>query len=167
MNNTQYSGYYPGVAGKITEMHAVYYHEQWGFDISFETQVARELSEFLVEFDKSRDGLWVARRNGMFAGAVAIDGRNAQSEGARLRWFIVVPVFQGYGIGRELISRTVEFCKKNNYPKVYLWTFAGLEAARHLYEEHHFKLREQHEVDQWGQHLNEQKFELVFAHEPT
>ena len=167
MNETQYTGYYPGVAGKITEVHAVYYHEQWGFDISFETQVGRELCEFLSQFDSSRDGLWVARRNTMFAGAVAIDGRNAQSEGARLRWFIVVPVFQGQGIGRELISRAVEFCKTNNYPRVYLWTFEGLDTARGLYEEQHFRLREQHEVDQWGQHINEQKFELVLSDMPT
>ena len=161
MDETQYSGYYPGVVGKITEVHAVYYHEQWGFDVSFETQVGRDLSEFLMEFDRSRDGLWVARRNAMFAGAVAVDGRKAQSEGARLRWFIVVPVFQGHGIGRELISCAVEFCKKNNYARVYLWTFEGLDTARHLYEEQHFKLSEQHDVDQWGQHLNEQKFELI------
>ncbi len=161
MEETQYSGYYPGVAGKITEVHAVYYHEQWGFDVSFETQVGRDLSEFLMEFDRSRDGLWVARRNAMFAGAVAVDGRKAQSEGARLRWFIVVPVFQGHGIGRELISRAVEFCKTKNFPMVYLWTFEGLDAARHLYEYHQFKLCEQSEVDQWGQHIREQKFELI------
>ena len=161
MDETQYCDYYPGVAGKITEVHAVYYHERWGFDISFETQVGRELSDFLTEFDSSRDGLWVARRSNMFAGAVAIDGRNAQSEGARLRWFIVVPVFQGHGIGRELISRAVEFCKTNNFPRIYLWTFEGLDTARHLYEEQNFKLSEQHDVDQWGQHLNEQKFELI------
>ena len=161
MDETEYCGYYPGVAGKITEVHAVYYHEQWGFDISFETQVGRELSDFLTQFDSSRDGLWVARRNNMFAGAVAIDGRNAHSEGARLRWFIVVPVFQGHGIGRELISRAVKLCKMNNYPRVYLWTFEGLDTARHLYEEQDFKLSEQHDVDQWGQHLNEQKFELI------
>ncbi len=161
MSETQYGGYYPGVAGKITEMHAVYYHEQWGFDISFETQVGRELCEFLMEFDATRDGLWTAKRNGMFAGAVAIDGRKAHSEGARLRWFIVVPVFQGHGIGKELISRAVEFCKKNNYPMVYLWTFEGLDAARHLYEYHQFKLCQQSEVDQWGQQIKEQKFELI------
>jgi GNAT superfamily N-acetyltransferase len=161
MNETEYSSYYPGVAGKITEMHAVYYHEQWGFDISFETQVGRELCEFLSEFDKTRDGLWVARRNGMFAGAVAIDGRNAQSDGARLRWFIVAPVFQGHGIGNELIARAVAFCKKSNFSRVYLWTFEGLDSARHLYEKHDFKLSEQHDIDQWGQYLNEQKFELV------
>ena len=49
-------GYYPGVVGKITEIHAVYYHEHWGFDVSFETQVGRELSIFVSEFDKERDG---------------------------------------------------------------------------------------------------------------
>jgi hypothetical protein len=46
-------GYFPGAVGKITELHAVYYHENWGFDISFETQVGRELSEFLRDFDSS------------------------------------------------------------------------------------------------------------------
>jgi GNAT superfamily N-acetyltransferase len=167
MNETQYSGYYPGAAGKITEVHAIYYHAQWGFDISFETQVGRELSEFLMEFDETRDGLWVAQRDGMFAGAVAIDGRNARSEGARLRWFIVVPVFQGYGIGNELISRAVVFCRKNRYPGIYLWTFEGLDTARYLYEKHHFKLCEEHEIDQWGQPIHEQKFELVLADKPT
>ena len=159
MTETQYSGYYPGVAGKITEVHALYYHEHWGFDISFETQVGRELSEFLIEFDKSRDGLWVARRNGMFAGAVAIDGRNSQSEGARLRWFIVVPVFQGHGIGKELISQAVAFCKENNYPRVYLWTFEGLDAARGLYERHGFVLTEENPGERWGRTVVEQRFE--------
>ena len=41
-------GYYPGVVGRIIELHAVYYYENWGFDISFETQVGRELSEFMA-----------------------------------------------------------------------------------------------------------------------
>jgi GNAT superfamily N-acetyltransferase len=150
LQETNYGGYYPGVAGKITEVHAVYYHENWGFDISFETQVGRELSDFLVEFDETRDGLWTAKRNNMFAGAVAID----------VRWFIVVPVFHGLGIGKELISRAVEFCKQKDFPKVFLWTFEGLDSARYLYEAHHFELCEEHGVNQWGQHLKEQKFEL-------
>jgi GNAT superfamily N-acetyltransferase len=161
LQETEYGGYYPGVAGKITEVHAVYYHENWGFDISFETQVGRELSDFLVEFDETRDGFWTARRSNMFAGAVAIDGREAHSEGARLRWFIVVPVFHRLGIGKKLIARAVEFCKKKDYPKVFLWTFEGLDSARYLYETHNFQLCEEHEVQQWGQHIREQKFELT------
>lgn len=160
MKDTEYGGYYPGVIGKITEVHAVYYHQVWGFDISFETQEGKELSEFMMQFDEDRDGLWVAKRNGMFAGAVAVDGRQAHTEGARLRWFIVVPVFQGQGIGKALVSRAVEFCKRRAYPKVYLWTFEGLDTARHIYEMQGFRLAAERRIDQWGRKINEQKFEL-------
>ena len=57
MKDIKYLGYYPGVVGKIIESHAVYYYENWGFDVTFETQVGRELSEFVSKFDKNRDGL--------------------------------------------------------------------------------------------------------------
>ncbi len=161
MAEIKIQGYYPGVVGKITEMHAVYYHEHWGFDVSFETQVGRELSLFVSEFNAERDGFWAATVNGKFAGSVVIDGHNAVAEGARLRWFIVVPEFQGVGLGKQLIFRAVQFCKDRRYPKIFLWTFEGLEAARKLYERQDFRLTETHAIDQWGRLINEQKYELV------
>jgi GNAT superfamily N-acetyltransferase len=103
----------------------------------------------------------VATKDGKFAGAVAIDGQMADTEGARLRWFIVAPEFQNAGLGKKLISQAVEFCRKKKYPKVFLWTFEGLDAARRLYERENFRLREAHAVDQWGRHIKEQKFELI------
>ncbi|MDX1707677.1 MAG: GNAT family N-acetyltransferase [Desulfobacterales bacterium] len=162
MQEIKISGYYPGVVGKITELHAIYYYEHWGFDASFETQVGRELSTFVSEFKQDRDGLWVATVDGKFAGAVAIDGHRAMTEGARLRWFIVDPDFQAAGLGNRLISRAVQFCKAKKYPKIFLWTFEGLDVARRLYERHDFRLSETHEADQWGRRIKEQKFELNF-----
>jgi GNAT superfamily N-acetyltransferase len=153
-------GYFPGVIGMITEAHAVYYHQHWGFDVSFETQVGRELSEFMAAFQDGHDGLWAATEGGRFAGSVAIDGREAHSEGARLRWFIVVPSCQGTGLGKSLLRRAVDFCRQKGFPRVYLWTFEGLEAARALYEGEGFRLCEEHAVDQWGQNITEQRFEL-------
>ena len=147
MTEFKFHGYYPGVVGKITEIHAVYYKEHWGFDVSFETQVAMELSEFISNFDDHRDGFWAATKNRKFAGAVAIDGQMAETEGARLRWFIVDPEFQNAGLGQELISLAIEFCRKKKFPKVFLWTFEGLDTARRLYERENFKLSEAHEVD--------------------
>ena len=94
-----FQGYTPGTIGRITEAHAVYYHDHWGFDTSFETQVARELSDFVSEFKSDRDGLWVTAVDGRFAGSIAIDGKRAGEQGARLRWFIVVQDHQGRGIG--------------------------------------------------------------------
>ena len=161
MKDTEISGYYPGVVGKITEIHAVFYHENWGFDASFETQEAGELAEFISEFDEIRDGLWVAKRNNLFAGSIAIDGRHAAVDGARLRWFIVVPVFHGFGIGKELIAKAMTFCEAKGYAHVYLWTFEGLDMARRIYETNNFRLTEERTVYQWGQTIKEQKFERV------
>jgi GNAT superfamily N-acetyltransferase len=153
-------GYYPGVVGKITEAHAVFYHHNWGFDVTFETQVGRELSDFVSKFDQDRDGLWVANKMGEFGGAIAIDGSDAFVDGARLRWFIVIPKFQKQGIGRKLILKALEFCEWKRYPKVYLWTFKGLEDARRVYETANFRLCEESEVAQWGQIIKEQKYVL-------
>jgi len=161
-NETEFHGYFPGVIGMITEAHAVYYHEYWGFDVSFETQVGRELSEFIDAFQEGRDGIWVATVGGRFAGSAAMDGRQASTEGARLRWFIVVPDLQGTGLGKSLFSRAVDFCRQRSFPRVYLWTFEGLDAARALYEGEGFRLCEEHVVDQWGQRITEQMFDLRF-----
>jgi len=153
-------GYYPGVIGEITRLHAVYYYENWGFDITFETQVGRELSMFLASFQAGRDGFWAALADKRLAGSVAIDGSLGQTEGARLRWFIVEPSLQGSGIGCRLIEYALVFCRDAGHKQVFLWTFKGLDAARRLYEQAGFVLDDEHDVEQWGRVISEQKFLL-------
>lgn len=157
----RYTGYFPGVIGKITEAHAVYYHENWGFDITFETQVGRELSDFMTRFRKGRDYFQAARVRADFAGSVAIDGSTSDEEGARLRWFIVEPRFHGMGVGSLLLEKAIAFCRYAGHERVFLWTFEGLDAARRLYERAGFSLTEEHDVDQWGGMIREQKFEAT------
>lgn len=160
MEAISYCGYYPGVTGEITAAHADYYHRHWGLDVSFEAQVGGELSEFAAAYREGRDGLWVARAAGTFAGSIVIDARHAETKGARLRWFIVVDEFQGMGIGKTLLEKAVGFCRAMRYP-VYLWTFSGLDRARSLYEKEGFHLAREHTVEQWGRRITEQMFELV------
>jgi GNAT superfamily N-acetyltransferase len=160
-NQFKLKGYYPGVLGEITRLHAVYYHESWGFDISFETQEGKELCEFMSRFDPERDGLWTAVVDEKFAGSVAIDGRVTETQGARLRWFIVDPTYHGLGLGKILARKAVEFCRSAGHKRIYLWTFQGLGAARHIYECEGFLLTEEREVDQWGRLIREQRFDLV------
>jgi GNAT superfamily N-acetyltransferase len=159
VSRIEWKGYFPGVIGKITELHAVYYFENWGFDITFETQVGRELSEFMAGFNPATDGFWSVTMGGSFAGSVAIDGSLADTAGARLRWLIVDPTFHCHGLGADLVSHAVGFCRDVGHRRVFLWTFQGLHPARRLYERHGFVLTEEHEVEQWGQTLREQKFE--------
>jgi GNAT superfamily N-acetyltransferase len=162
MDDVTLSGYTSGAIGRIAELHGTYYHEHWGFDLFFESKVAIELSEFLRRFNEERDGFWVASVEEKIVGSIAIDGVHRNSKGAHLRWFIVAPESQGHGIGKKLLEEAVEFCRKTKFNKVYLWTFSGLDPARHLYEKFGFKLCEEHEGNQWGRIVTEQRFELIF-----
>jgi len=160
MDEVKLTGYIPGAIGRITELHGAYYSEHWNFNLFFESKIATELSEFLNRFDRTHDGFWVARLDERIVGSVAIDGKEALTNGARLRWLIVDPRFQGRGIGNRLLGRAVDFCRNANFKRVYLFTFVGLDPARHLYEKFGFVLCEELEDNQWGRTLTEQVFEL-------
>ncbi len=152
-------GYVPGAIGRIAEMHAEYYHRHWGFGLFFEAKVATELAEFLCRFEKERDGFWTVLRGERVEGAIAIDGREAATEGVHLRWFILSPEFRGRGWGRRLLTEAVSFCDRQGYRRTFLWTFAGLDTARRLYEASGFRLVSQAEGEQWGSRIVEQRFE--------
>jgi GNAT superfamily N-acetyltransferase len=152
--------YIPSSIGKIVELHAHYYSKLVGFGLPFESKVARELSEFCEQYDGERDGLWLALQDGNIEGAIAIDGSHAEQDGAHLRWFIASDRMRGTGVGTALLTSATEFCKSRHYERVYLWTFEGLRAARHLYEKFGFRLALQQCGTQWGAEVNEQRFEL-------
>lgn len=169
MDTVELTGYTPGALGRIVELHGSYYFANWGLDLYFETKVATELAAFLKRFDPALDGAWFARVNGQVVGGIFIDGHDAAGEGARLRWFILDPGYQGQGIGNRLMEVAISFCKRNRFRRVYLTTFAGLNAARHLYEKFGFRLcREEDASDLTGKaSLVEQVFELLLKTDST
>jgi GNAT superfamily N-acetyltransferase len=153
------SGYRPGAIGRVAEMHAAYYHSHSGFGLFFEAKVATELAEFLGRFDGERDGFWTVWSGNRVEGAIAIDGLKVATEGAHLRWFIVSPEITGGGWGRRLMTEAVTFCDRRAYRRIFLWTFAGLDAARHLYEAFGFRLVSEAEGERWGDRVVEQRYE--------
>lgn len=157
---TIHKDYLPGSIGRIVQLHADYYQRLAGFGLPFESRVARELCEFCERYSSERDGLWLALQDGAIEGSIAIDGSHAEQNGAHLRWFITSDTARGTGIGTALITSAMAFCKSQGYGKVYLWTFEGLGAARHLYEKFGFRLAHQQRGRQWGTEVNEQRFEL-------
>jgi GNAT superfamily N-acetyltransferase len=168
MNEIEITGYEPGAIGRITELHGSYYHKNWDMGLYFEARVATHLAEFLSRFNPERDGAWFAKMNGQIVGAIIIDGAEAETEGARLRFFILAPECQGLGVGNRLMEEAVSFCKRVGFKRVYLTTFSGLTAARHLYEKYGFRLY--HETDgtelTGNPALTEQKFELILQPNP-
>ncbi len=65
---------------------------------------------------------------------------------------------RGQGVGADLMARAVGFCDARGV-RCYLTTFAGLEAARALYERHGFKLTDEKAAETWGKRVREQLFE--------
>jgi GNAT superfamily N-acetyltransferase len=158
----QLCGYIPGAIGRITEIHAAYYSKHWGFGLYFESKVAIEMSEFLGRFDAGHDGFWIPLVDGKITGGIAIDGKESATLGARLRWFIVDPAYQGQGLGKALLREAIDFSLRVKFRRLYLHSFAGLDPARHLYEKFGFVLFEEHEDNTWGEKVMEQTFEIVF-----
>ena len=150
-------GYSPGCIGRIAQLHAQHYARSSGFGVLFEAKVAQDLARFCTAFEPERDGLWLARAPEI-EGSIAIDGSRACEDGAHLRWFITSDVLRGQGVGRLLLARALAFVDARGYRSVHLSTFAGLDAARHLYESHGFRLVQQSPGSTWGTAVDEQRF---------
>ena len=153
-------GYVPSCIGRVSELHALYYSKLVGFGVHFEAKVARELAEFCSRYNEQRDGLWLAKLDGRIHGSIAIDGLHAKDEGAHLRWFITSDEIRGKGVGTEMLSCAMGFCREKGYGHIHLWTFSGLDMARHLYEKFGFELASQQRGSQWGVEVDEQRFEF-------
>jgi GNAT superfamily N-acetyltransferase len=154
----------PGALGEVIALHGRWYARHANFGAYFEALVARDLGAFLVEFDASRDGFWVERDDaGAVAGSISIVGPRAFDAPARLRWFIVDERLQGRGLGRKLMREAMQFCQDAGHRCVTLTTFAGLEAARALYEAHGFRLTDEHVDSTWGVPVTEQRYDWTTA----
>ena len=165
-------GFVPGALGRLVELHGTYYAREWQLSRKFEIKIATAMGTFLDGFDPERDGFWSATANDKVVGVIAIDGRGSSSDRltdspgevqrsaaeVRLRCFIVDPNYAGLGIGSRLLNAALDFCRAHNYSPVVLWTFAGLDAARHLYESRGFRLTEEYMSDEFGRSLQFQRF---------
>ncbi|NBB49007.1 GNAT family N-acetyltransferase [Rhizobium sp. CRIBSB] len=152
------AGYRPGLIGRITDMHARHYSRSSGFGQNFESLVASGLAEFAGRLDRPCNAIWYALRDGEIVGSVAIDGEDLGGGFAHLRWFIVEDGLQGAGVGRRLLAAAMAFVDELAFPETHLWTFAGLNAARHLYEAQGFACVEERQGSQWGSEVLEQRF---------
>ncbi|NKB57485.1 MAG: GNAT family N-acetyltransferase [Alphaproteobacteria bacterium] len=156
------TGYRPGGLGKTVELHGRYYGAEWGFDIGFESDVAAEMAGFLTRFDADRDGLWLAWLDDEMVGSITIDGEGADNR-AHLRWFIADPEITGRGIGAQLMDAAMSFCRNRGYSGVWLTTFAGLDAARKLYDRHGFIETGTFENTDWDRPITMQTLECPLS----
>ncbi|HOO90199.1 MAG TPA: GNAT family N-acetyltransferase, partial [Syntrophales bacterium] len=126
------TGYIPGLIGRVAELHAEYYAECWNFGYFFEAKVATEFSDFIRNYNETKDCVWSLSVDGKIEGSITINGSSENRNIGHLRWFIVSDSLRGKGAGNYLMKQAMSFCKRKEYDSVYLWTFQGLDSARHL-----------------------------------
>ena len=84
-------------------------------------------------------------------------------EKAQLHWFILHPNLRGKGLGKQLTSKALEFCREKSYKRVILWTFDELDAAIGIYKKNGFLKVEEITHVHWGRTVTEEKYVLELS----
>ncbi len=159
IQHIEFIGYRPGGLATLCALQSAYYAMDWGFDHRYEAVVAASISEFLQRYDPTRDFVQLVRHNGDIKGGIVIDSLDGTT--GQLHWFILSADLRGSGSGRQLMANAMTFVENGPFRRLFLTTFEGLEAARHLYQSHGFQLTETQQNDTWGRRVLEQRFDWI------
>jgi ribosomal protein S18 acetylase RimI-like enzyme len=150
----------PGDLGTIIYLHAKIYADDYGYDTSFEIDVADGLSNFAQQYDPQKDRIFIAERDDKIIGSIVVHGLSDES--AQVRWVLVHPDARGQGLGRELFNRALTFCRESGFHKVFLYAQKHLDAAVHLYTSAGFTLIDENPRQLWGREVVLQRYEREF-----
>ena len=65
----------------------------------------------MERYDQDKDSIWFVKVDGIVEGSIAIDAIHARAAGAHLRRYITSDKLRGTGLGKNLLSTAVEFCR--------------------------------------------------------
>jgi DNA-binding MarR family transcriptional regulator/GNAT superfamily N-acetyltransferase len=148
-----------GDIGWIAHRQGQLYAREYGWDETFEALVAEIAARFVRAFDAKRERCWVAEQDGRIVGSVFVCAKSARV--AQLRLLYVEPAARGQGLGARLVDECIRFARAKGYRTLMLWTNAGLDAARHVYEARGFVLEKQERHHSFGKRLVGQFWSLA------
>ena len=149
-----------GDMGWIVHREGLGYAEQYGWDETFEALVANIVSEFIKNFEPSRERCWIAEIDGRSVGHVFLVKHPSQPHTAKLRLLFVEPSARGTGLGHALVNECVRFARAAGYRKIILWTQSILTAAHRIYQSAGFRLVKEEPHHSFGHDLIGQEWEL-------
>ena len=148
----------PGDVGWVISKHGEIYHEEFGWDGSFEAMVADIGAAFIRDYNPAREHCWIAERDGERVGSVFVVEKNRET--AQLRMLIIDPAARGMRLGERLVDEVIRFAKAKGYSKLTLWTNDCLHAARRIYQKAGFVLVDEEPHHSFGVDLVGQNWDL-------
>lgn len=150
----------PGDLGWIVMAHGEIYAEQLGWDTSFEAMVSRIVAEYATSASPERQAGWIAEVDGHRAGSIMCTPGDEPGT-ALLRVLLVTPKARGLGVGSRLVDACLGFATSAAYRRMDLWTVAGLDSARRIYQAAGFELVEETPQHAFGDRVTGQTWTLA------
>ena len=147
-----------GDMGWVIYQHGLLYHQEYGWDETFEALVAQICADFITHYDPAKERCWIAEMQGERIGSIFCV--NAGDNVAKLRLLLVAPKARGLGLGMRLVQEGIRFARRAGYSKVTLWTNDILVEARQIYQKLGFQLVEEEQHYSFGHNLVGQNWEL-------
>ena len=149
----------PGDLGWIVHRQSLLYHQEYGWDETFDALVAEIAGGFVKRFDAKRERCWVAEREGEVVGSAFLV--RASDRVAKLRLLYVESSARGLGIGSRLVEECVSFARAKGYRTLTLWTNDILVSARKIYQAAGFRLVKEERHHSFGKDLVGQNWDLA------
>lgn len=140
-----------GDIGVIAARQGQLYAQEYGWDATFEALVCEIGARFVRQFDPAWERCWVAEMGGRIVGSAFVVRKSKRV--AQLRMLYVDRAARGHGLGARLVDECLRFARDKGYRSMMLWTNAGLDAARHLYEQRGFTLQREEKHRSFGKDL--------------
>lgn len=147
-----------GDLGTVVARQGELYAREYGFDRTFEGLVAGIVADFIRDFDPELEMARIAERGGEVVGSVFIV--KAEPGTAKLRLLYVDARVRGQGLGKRLVGEAIAFARSKGYRDLVLWTNAGLDAARGIYQAAGFQLVSEEPHHSFGHDLIGQYWSL-------
>ncbi len=135
-----------GDLGRIISLHGEVYEPLGGYGLRFEAFVGQTIADFILR-DNANGRIWLAERAGILVGCAAAVLR--EDDTGQLRWVVVDPAERGNGLGKNLVARTLAYCRDQGCRSVHLETTDGLPESEKMYARLGFRVTSKTSEELW------------------